>query len=90
MLVITRKRFESVEIGEGVVVVLLGIENGVARLGIKAPKNVSIRRTELSKREVQAPAPPAASGEPAPTPVPRRPVLRLRETPAAPKSIRAA
>lgn len=47
MLVLARKRDESIVIGENIVVKIISIENGVVKLGIDAPKEVSIIRNEL-------------------------------------------
>jgi carbon storage regulator CsrA len=47
MLVLARKLDESIIIGENIVVKVVSIENGVVKLGIDAPKNVSIMRSEL-------------------------------------------
>lgn len=50
MLVITRRRGETVQIGEAFVTVN-EIRDGKIRLGIQAPKSVRILRTELIGRE---------------------------------------
>ena len=47
MLVLARKTDESIVIGENIVVKVISIENGVVKLGIDAPKEVSIIRNEL-------------------------------------------
>ena len=47
MLVLARKTDESIVIGENIVVKIISIENGVVKLGIDAPKEVSIIRNEL-------------------------------------------
>ena len=47
MLVLARKTDESIVIGEDIVVKIIAIENGVVKLGIDAPKEVSIIRSEL-------------------------------------------
>lgn len=47
MLVLTRKRDESVVIDGGIVVTVVGIENGKVRLGFTAPPKTGIRRAEL-------------------------------------------
>jgi carbon storage regulator CsrA len=50
MLILTRRVGESVIIGDDVVVTLLGINGNQARLGIDAPKSVSVHREEIYKR----------------------------------------
>ncbi len=47
MLVLARKTDESIVIGENIVVKIISIENGVVKLGIDAPKEISIIRNEL-------------------------------------------
>jgi len=47
MLVLTRKPDESIFINENVEVVVLGIQGNKVRLGIEAPKDVSILRREI-------------------------------------------
>ena len=48
MLVLSRNVGQSIEIGDGIVVTLLKVGRSV-RVGIQAPQNVPIRRTELPK-----------------------------------------
>lgn len=47
MLVLARKLDESIVIGDNVIVKVVAIENGVVKLGIEAPKEISIIRDEL-------------------------------------------
>lgn len=47
MLVLSRKLDESIVIGEDITVKVISIEKGVVKLGVDAPKNVSIVRSEL-------------------------------------------
>ena len=47
MLVITRRAFESVMIGDSIKVTVLGHRHGGTRLSIEAPREVSIMREEL-------------------------------------------
>ena len=47
MLVLARKLDESIVIGDNIVVKVVSIDNGVVKLGIDAPKSVSIIRDEL-------------------------------------------
>jgi carbon storage regulator CsrA len=53
MLVLARKLDESILIGDTIVVKVVAIENGNVKLGIEAPKDVSIMRSELIE-EVKA------------------------------------
>lgn len=49
MLVLSRKKYEQIQIGDDIVVVYLGCNrHGYAQIGIEAPKHVNISRpTEL-------------------------------------------
>jgi carbon storage regulator len=50
MLVLSRKNCESVVIDGGIIVTVLAVNGNVVRLGIEAPKEVSIHRSELYER----------------------------------------
>lgn len=47
MLCLNRKLRESILIGDDVRVVVMEIKNNVVKLGIEAPKGVSVLRSEL-------------------------------------------
>lgn len=47
MLVVKRKKGESILIGENIEIKVVGIENGAVKLAIDAPKDVTILRNEL-------------------------------------------
>lgn len=47
MLVLARKLDESILLGDDIVIKVISIEKGVVKLGIDAPKSVSIIRSEL-------------------------------------------
>ncbi|MDA8333841.1 MAG: carbon storage regulator CsrA [Peptococcaceae bacterium] len=47
MLVLTRKRNESIRIGDDIVVVVLEVRDDVVKLGIEAPPGRKILRSEL-------------------------------------------
>ncbi|MCB2288841.1 carbon storage regulator CsrA [Clostridium sp. CS001] len=49
MLVISRKKGESLLIGEDVEITIVKVENGTVKISINAPKEISILRTELYK-----------------------------------------
>jgi carbon storage regulator len=49
MLVIGRKKGESLLIGEDVEITIIKIENGSVKIAINAPKEVNILRKELYK-----------------------------------------
>lgn len=47
MLVLTRKKEQSIVIGEGIVITVLEIRGEQVRLGIVAPKEVTVHRQEI-------------------------------------------
>ena len=47
MLVVTRKKGESILIGDDIEISISAIENGSVKLAVKAPKDVQILRKEL-------------------------------------------
>jgi carbon storage regulator len=51
MLVITRKISESIFIDENVEIVVLELAKDKVKLGVKAPRNVKIMRSELKAAE---------------------------------------
>ena len=47
MLVLARKSNESIVIGNDIIVKVISVDKGVVKLGVEAPKEVSIVRSEL-------------------------------------------
>ena len=47
MLILTRKIGESIIIGDNVKVTILGVEGRQIRVGIDAPKEISVHRQEI-------------------------------------------
>jgi carbon storage regulator len=69
MLVLSRKKNESIVIGDQIVVTIVEIHGDKVRLGIAAPKEVAVHRQEIyekineSRGGADAPRHDAASGE---------------------------
>lgn len=53
MLVITRKKDESILIGDNIEVVVVKIDDGSVKLAINAPKDIKILRKELYKEVIE-------------------------------------
>lgn len=54
MLCITRKREESIRIGDTITIKILELGGGRVRLGISAPREVGVLRTELDGEAVES------------------------------------
>jgi carbon storage regulator len=50
MLILTRRVGEAVMIGEEVTVTVLGVKGNQVRIGVNAPKTVSVHREEIFER----------------------------------------
>jgi carbon storage regulator len=50
MLILTRRVGESIIINEDIVVTVLGIKGSQVRLGVDAPKEVSVHREEIQQK----------------------------------------
>jgi carbon storage regulator len=53
MLILTRKMNQSIVIGDGankVTITVLGVQGGQVRLGVDAPREVSVHREEIYDR----------------------------------------
>jgi carbon storage regulator len=81
MLVLTRRANQSIIIGNDIIVTVLEIRGDQVRLGITAPRSVSVHREEVyaeiqrENREAalrEGRTPGGEAPEPAPAPAPRR------------------
>jgi carbon storage regulator len=61
MLVLGRKTDESLIVGEDIVITILGIEGDRVKVGINAPRHITILRSEVRERQLRAAA--ATNGE---------------------------
>lgn len=50
MLILTRRVGETLMIGDDVAVTVLGVKGNQVRIGVKAPKDVTVHREEIYER----------------------------------------
>lgn len=50
MLILTRRVGETLVIGDNVMVTVLGVKGNQVRIGVNAPKDVSVHREEIYER----------------------------------------
>lgn len=64
MLILTRRVGETLMIGDDVTVTVLGVKGNQVRIGVNAPKNVSVHREEIYDRIQKEKQAEAAGGQP--------------------------
>lgn len=62
MLVVSRKISESVRVGDDVLITVVRCRGGKVRIGIDAPQNMKIMRTELIAETVPGAEPVGSAG----------------------------
>jgi carbon storage regulator len=67
MLILTRKLNEEIKIGSGITVKIISLSDNTVKIGIDAPQNIQIVRTELydKVKEVSATAAKSIKDKPA-------------------------
>lgn len=50
MLILTRTPGESIKIGDNVTVTVLGVKGNQIRIGVAAPRDVTVHREEVAER----------------------------------------
>jgi carbon storage regulator len=65
MLVLSRRDGEQILVGDNVVIKVLGVSQGRVKVGIEAPRDVSVRRSELlTSDKFVSPAPRRSHRQP--------------------------
>lgn len=70
MLVLTRRKNQSIVIGDDIVITVLEVKGDSIRLGITAPRDVQVYREELLAALSEANASAVLGDAPAPAPAP--------------------
>lgn len=63
MLVLSRKSMQRIDIGGSIVITVLEIGHNRVRIGIDAPMDTPILRSELSQKQISRPSPECESPE---------------------------
>jgi carbon storage regulator len=51
MLILTRRPQETIRVGDEVTITVLGVEGSKVRIGINAPRHISVDRQEVYERK---------------------------------------
>lgn len=63
MLILTRRVGESIMVGDEIAVTILGVKGNQVRVGVSAPKEVSVHREEIYERIQREKQPPPLQGK---------------------------
>ncbi len=54
MLVLSRKKSETIKLGDSIEITVVRVNGDKVRLGIQAPSDVSVLRQELTKKKAES------------------------------------
>lgn len=60
MLILMRRPGESIHIGPNIIVTLVSLERNRARIGVEAPREITVDREEVAEKKKNGIPPPAA------------------------------
>jgi carbon storage regulator len=63
MLVLTRKTNQSIKIGENIEITVLSVSGDKVRIGIEAPRDISVFRREVLENDDSTPRAPSSSDD---------------------------
>ena len=63
MLILTRRVGESLIVGDDITVTVLGVKGNQVRIGVNAPRDVSVHREEIYNRIHEDDDPPSGNKE---------------------------
>ena len=62
MLILMRRPGESIHIGPNIIVTLVSMERNRARIGVEAPREITVDREEVAEKKKNGIEPPAKPG----------------------------
>jgi carbon storage regulator len=55
MLILTRRQGESIIVGDNVRITVISVKGNQVRIGVEAPRSVSVQRQEIASKKDQTP-----------------------------------
>jgi len=63
MLILMRRAGESIHIGPNIIVTLVSLDRNRARIGVQAPRDITVDREEIAKKKQSGVEPPKRQPE---------------------------